>query len=86
MSFNDNENVTLHIDEFEENQINTNNIFSKLKKMVITEPHKTEVLDKTELDNSELLDKRFDEMNNKIDTLFTMMQQMSASLQQLIEK
>ena len=86
VSFNDNENVTLHIDEFEENQINTNNIFSKLKKMVITEPHKTEVLDKTELDNSELLDKRFDEMNNKIDTLFTMMQQMSASLQQLIEK
>jgi hypothetical protein len=80
VSFNDNENVTLHIDEFEDNQINTNNIFSKLKKMVITEP------DKIELDKPELIDKRFNEMNNKIDTLFTMMQQMSANLQQLIEK
>jgi hypothetical protein len=88
VSFNDNENVTLHIDEFEDNQINTNNIFSKLKKTIIAEPYKdkTEVLDKSESDKTELLDKRFNEMNNKIDTLFTMMQQMSANLQQLIEK
>jgi hypothetical protein len=77
--------VSFNIDEFEDDSINTNNIFSKLKKMVITEPHKTEVLDKTEVDKTEL-DNRFDEMNNKIDTLFTMMQQISVKLHQLIEK
>jgi hypothetical protein len=78
VSFNDNHNVTMTIEEYMEPQaqevINIpTNIFNKLKKM--PEPIKTPE------PNMQL---QINDMNKKIDTLFAMMTELSSNVKQIV--
>ena len=89
VSFDENKNITLQIEEFQnENQIDqldTYNIFSKLKKTVNKE---TNIINHDVNDNNKDISQiniRINELNNKIDTILKMIEHVSTDLQKLME-
>ena len=89
VSFDENKNITLQIEEFQnENQIDqldTYNIFSKLKKTVNKE---TNIINHDVNDNNKDISQiniRINELNNKIDTILKMIEHVSIDLQKLME-
>ena len=83
VSFNEGNNITMNIEEFSDElplQTTTNiptNIFNKLKKIpLLTQDQSQDQSIQTQINN----------LNNKIDTLFTMMDQMATNVKQIMEK
>ena len=81
VSFNEGNNITMNIEEFSDElplQSTTNiptNIFNKLKKI----PLLTQ-------DQDQSIQTQINNLNSKIDTLFTMMDQMATNVKQIMEK
>lgn len=81
VSFNEGNNITMNIEEFSDElplQTTTNiptNIFNKLKKI----PLLTQ-------DQDQSIQTQINNLNSKIDTLFTMMDQMATNVKQIMEK
>jgi hypothetical protein len=89
VSFDENKNITLHIEEIQNeneiDQLDTYNIFSKLKKTVNKE---TNIINHDVNDNNKDISQiniQINELNNKIDTILKMIEHVSTDLQKLME-
>ena len=89
VSFNEGNNITMNIEEFSDElplQSTTNiptNIFNKLKKIPLLTQEQTQ--DQTQ-SQDQSIQTQINNLNNKIDTLFTMMDQMATNVKQIMEK
>jgi len=89
VSFNEGNNITMNIEEFSDElplQSTTNiptNIFNKLKKIPLSLPQQSQ--DQTQ-SQDQSIQTQINNLNIKIDTLFTMMDQMATNVKQIMEK